>query len=67
MEEVTRINILNELILIKKYLIDCIQRFPVTISLHPIGVNNRKKVFDNKLDDVEKILEIFNKKKVFFK
>lgn len=65
--EKTRTEIFNKLISIKKYLFEIIEKFPVTISLHPIGVNNRKRIIENKINEVEKILEIFGKRKVFLK
>jgi len=67
LEENTRIEILDKLISIRKYLFDCIEKFPVTIYLHPIGVNNRKKIIEDKIDEVEKVLEVFGKRKVFLK
>jgi hypothetical protein len=67
LKENTRIEILNKLISIKKYLIDCIEKFPITINLHPIGINNRKKNLEEKINEVEKVLDIFGKKKVFLK
>ncbi len=67
LKENTRLEILNELTSIRKYLIDCIEKFPVTINLHPIGINNRKKNLEEKIEEVEKILDVFRKKKVFLK
>lgn len=67
LEENTRVDILDQLLSIKKYLIDVLEKFPVTINLHTIGINNKKRLVENKLDEVEKILEIFSKRKVFLK
>jgi hypothetical protein len=67
LEENTRIEILNQLISVKEYLMKIIEKFPVTINLHAIGINNKKRIVENKLDEVDKILAIFRKKKVFMK
>jgi len=61
------LNVLNDLKIIHKYLIDLLERCPVTIAYHSTGVINKKILLEKRMDEVEKHLEIFNKKKVFLK
>lgn len=63
--EDVRLNVLNELKLIHKFLIDSLEKCPVTVNYHSTGVLNRKKSIESKLDEVEKHLDIFKKKKIF--
>jgi hypothetical protein len=37
----------------------------VTVNYHSTGVLNKKKTIETRLDEVEKHLDIFRKKKVF--
>ena len=67
LEENTRAVLYAQLLAVRNYLMNIIEKFPVTIVLHPIGVNNRKRIVEDKLDEVEKILEVLSKRKVFFK
>lgn len=62
-----RLNVLSDLKLIRKFLLDCIEKCPITVNFHSTGVINKKRDLEAKINEVEKHIDLFNKKKVFLK
>ena len=46
--EDVRLNVLNELKIIHKYLINLLEKCPVTVNYHSTGVLNRKKTIESR-------------------
>lgn len=63
--EEERINTLNGLIYNKKEIINQLEKMPITTRT--IAVQNKKEELNQKLDDIEKAIEMFSKKQVFIK
>ena len=63
--EEERINTLNGLIYNKKELINQLEKMPITTRT--IAVQNKKEELNQKLDEIEKAIEMFSKKQVFIK
>ena len=67
LEEPERVRILNRLIDMKEYLIKEISRFPVSTHLRSIKIKNKKLEIEQRLEEVDYALRIFEKKRVFLK
>jgi uncharacterized protein YeaC (DUF1315 family) len=63
--EEERINTLNGLLYNKKELINQLEKMPITTRT--IAMQNKKDELNQKLDEIEKAIEMFSKKQVFIK
>ena len=65
LSEEERINTLNELLKTQKDLTTQLEKMPITTRT--LAVKNKKEELIRKLDEIEKAIELFSKKKVFVK
>jgi len=63
LSEEERLSTLNGLILNKKELINQLEKMPITTRT--LAVQNKKEELSQKLDEIEKAIEMFSKKQVF--
>jgi len=63
LSEEERLNTLNGLILNKKELINQLEKMPITTRT--LTIQNKKEELSQKLDEIEKAIEMFSKKQVF--
>ena len=63
LSEEERLSTLNGLILNKKELINQLEKMPITTRT--LAVQNKKEEISQKLDEIEKAIEMFSKKQVF--
>ena len=67
LEEEDRVTILGKLYETQKHLIKILKQFPVSINVSSFSLQNKKSIIDRKIAEVDKIVKIFEMKKVFLK
>ncbi len=65
--ELERVNILNKLYLSKESLLDELSKFPVTSHVRSIKIQKQKAIVENKLEELDCSIRIFERNKVFLK
>ena len=65
--EEDRILILTNLFLIREELLDKLRQFPVNYYLRSIGINNRRRETEKKLDEIDYAIKIFQLTDVYLK
>ena len=65
--EEDRVLILTNLFLIREELLDKLRQFPVNYYLRSIGINNRRRETEKKLDEIDYAIKIFKLTDVYLK
>lgn len=65
--EEDRVLILTNLFLIREELLDKLRQFPVNYYLRSIGINNRRRETEKKLDEIDYAIKIFQLTDVYLK
>ena len=65
--EEDRVLILTNLFLVREELLDKLRQFPVNYYLRSVGIRNRRKETEKKLDEVEYAIKIFKMDDVYLK
>ena len=65
--EEDRVLILTNLYLIREELLDKLRQFPVNYYLRSIGINNRRRETEKKLDEIDYAIKIFQLTDVYLK
>ena len=67
LEETERVNILNRLKETKDSLVQELCKFPVSTHVRSVKIQNKKIEIEQKLEDVDYALRIFERRRVFLK
>ena len=65
--EVDRVLILTNLFLIREELLDKLRHFPVDYFLRSVGIKNRRRETEKKLDEIDYAIKIFQLRDVFLR
>ena len=65
--EEDRILILTNLFLIREELLDKLRQFPVNYYLRSVGINNRRREIEKRLDEIDYAIKIFQLTEVYLK
>ena len=65
--EEDRLLILTNLFLLKEELLDKLRQFPVNYYLRSVGINNRRRELEKKLDEIDYAIKIFKLTEVYLK